>query len=144
LTIYNTSLKFNKPCKEIIFACVDKANYETNNYFNYNNSLDDGSLLDTVSFLLDGKKRFDNLPESYYRLIVPDCVHSNIPLKYIYCIPFSLRPEDNQPTGLVNLDRFTDVTISLNMKNVHNICKFYVYGICYNLVTVENGFLRIT
>lgn len=144
LTIYNTTLKFNKPCKEIILACVDKSNYDTNNYFNYSNSLDEGSLVESMSFLLDGKKRFDNLPESYYRLIVPDCVHSNIPLKYIYCIPFSLRPEDNQPTGLINLDRFTDVTISLNMKSVHNICKFYVYGICYNLVTVENGFLRIT
>jgi len=144
MTIYNTTLKFNKPCKEIIFACVDKANYDTNNYFNYSNSLDEGSLMDSISFLLDGKKRFDNLPESYYRLIVPDCVHSNIPLKYIYCISFSLRPEDNQPTGLINLDRFTDVIISINMKNVHNRCKFYAFGICYNLVTIENGFLRIS
>lgn len=144
LSIYNTLLKFNKPCKELVFACVDIDNYETNNYFNYGSSVDNGALVENITLLLDGKKRFDNLPEVYYRLIVPDCVHTNIPLKYIYCIPFSLRPEDNQPTGLININRFTDVTLSLGMKAGNKKCKIYIYGLCYNLVTVENGFLRIS
>lgn len=143
VTIYNTTVKFNKPCKEIVFACVDKDNYDTNNYFNYGDINTEGALVTEVTLLLDGRKRFENLPEIYYRSIVPDSVHSNIPLKYIYCIPFSIRPEDNQPTGLINIDRFTDVTISINLKAQHNRCKLYVYGICYNLVTIENGFLRM-
>lgn len=144
LSIYNTLLKFNKPCKEIIFACVDNNNYDTNNYFNYGDAIDNNALVENITLLLDGKKRFDNLPEIYYRMIVPDCVHTNIPMKYIYCIPFSLRPEDNQPTGLINIHQFTDVTLSINMKNVHNKCKVYIFGLCYNLVTVEGGFLRIS
>lgn len=141
-SIYNTSLKFNHPVKEIFFCLAETDNVNNNNYFAYSKS-DDTPLIKEAAFLLDGKRRFDYLPEFYYRCMFPDSVHSTIPLKHIYTIPFSLRPEDNQPTGSLNMSRFNDATLSLKMTNNNPPCYLYVYALSYNIVTVENGFLSL-
>lgn len=143
--IYNTTLKFNHPVKELVFGCVEKQNINSNNYFVYNKSLDDTNILTEIALLLDGKRRFEFLPEFFYRLITTDSVHSNIPLKYIYSMPFSVRPEDNQPTGSINMSRFTDVILSLKLgdSGITQDCFIYIYAISYNVVTIENGFLKL-
>ena len=141
--IYNTSLKFNNPCKEIIFFCVEKQNIITNNYFSYSKSSDDTSLLIDASLLLDGRLRFDSLPEFYYRSVFPNIVHSVIPMKYIYTMPFCIKPEDNQPTGSLNLSRFNDITLALNLKKNNPDCMLYVFANCYNIVVIENGTLTL-
>ena len=138
-SIFNTTLKFNHPVKEIFFACAEKNIVENNNYFVYSNSTDDGPIITFASLLLDGQRRFDNLPEFYYRCVFPDNVHSVIPMKYIYCMPFCLKPEDNQPTGSVNMSRFNDVVLSVRMRNPNPECFIYVYAVNYNIVTIENG-----
>ncbi|NDD52716.1 hypothetical protein EBZ39_02350 [bacterium] len=142
--LFSTNLKFTKPTKEIVFSCVDTAHLSTNNYFVYSRSTDSKSFIESATLLLDGSRRFDNLPEFYFRSIVPNNVHNSVPLKHIYCIPFSTRPEENQPTGHINLDRFTDVTLSLNMRHNNPGCKIYIYGLCYTIVTIENGVLTMS
>jgi hypothetical protein len=138
-TAYNTTLKFNNPCKELIFCCAEKQNVDNNNYFVYSKTSDGGSLITEASLLLDGKLRFDALPEFYYRSIFPDCVHNTIPLKYIYTMPFSLKPEDNQPTGSLNMSRFNDVVLSLRLPPGNVDCMLYVFALSYNILTIENG-----
>ena len=56
-------------------------------------------------------------------------------------MPFAIKPEDYQPTGSANLSRFDEVTLSLEMTSGNPICKLYVFGIMYNIVTIENGVL---
>jgi hypothetical protein len=138
-TVYNTSLKYNHPVKELVFACAETRAITSNNYFTYSNTDTEGSLISEATLLLDGKQRFEFLPEFYYRSIFPDCVHSNIPMKYIYSMPFSLRPEDNQPTGSINMSRFNDVVLSLKLPPGNTDCFLYVYAINYNILTIENG-----
>lgn len=140
---YNSDLKFNYPCKELVFFSVDTNNLNTNNYFSYSNSLDETPLIQEASLLLDGKYRFDKLPEFYYRTIFPDNVHSVIPMKYIYVMPFCLRPEDNQPTGSLNMSMFNDITLALKLSNNNPSVKLYVFAISYNIVTIENGVLNL-
>lgn len=140
---YTSYLKFNHPCKEILFFCVEKDNIETNNYFSYSKSLNDTSLIKRASLLLDGKARFDSLPEFYYRTIFPHAVHSVVPMRYIYTMPFSMHPEDNQPTGSLNLTRFNDVNLSLVMSSGNSDCYLYVYAISYNIIIIENGSLNM-
>lgn len=137
-TIYNTTLKFNHPIKELFFACVDMDNYNNNNYYVYSNA-DNNPIISEVSLLLDGKRRFEFLPEFYYRSIFPDAVHSVIPISYIYCMPFSIKPEDNQPTGSLNMSRFNDVVLSIKLPNNSSRCILYVYALNYNIAKVENG-----
>jgi len=138
-SIFNTTLKFNHPVKEIFFACAEKSVVDNNNYFMYSNSTDNTAIITSASLLLDGQRRFDNLPEFYYRCVFPDNVHSVVPLKYVYCMPFCLKPEDNQPTGSVNLSRFNDVILSVKVRNSNPECLIYVYAVNYNIVTIENG-----
>lgn len=141
-SFYNCDIKLSNPCKEIIFFAVEKTSIESNNYFVYSKTSDNTPLISDASLLLDGKLRFDNLPEFYYRVVFPQNVHSVIPLKYIYTMPFSIRPEDNQPTGSLNLSRFNDITLALTTKNTVDV-NLYVFGISYNIITIENGMLTM-
>ena len=138
-SIYNTTLKFNNPVKEIFFACNERSKVENNNYFNYSSNTDE-NIITEAKLLIDGKERFEPMPEFYYRTIFPDCVHSTIPLKYVYCMPFSLKPEDNQPTGTINISRFNDVVLSFKL-HYGSEKYLHIYAISYNIVTVENGML---
>ena len=56
-------------------------------------------------------------------------------------MPFALKPEDDQPTGSLNMGRFDEVLLSLKMNPNNPNCKLYVFGIMYNVVTIENGSL---
>jgi hypothetical protein len=138
-SIFNTTLKFNHPVKELFFACAEKNLVDNNNYFVYSKSEDNTAIIYEASLLLDGQRRFDALPEFYYRCVFPDNIHSVIPMKYIYCMPFCLKPEDNQPTGSLNLSRFNDVILSVRVRGPNPECYIYVYAVNYNIVTIENG-----
>jgi hypothetical protein len=136
--IYNCDLKFNHPIKEMIFGLVTKDNILSNNYYVYHGENEE-SLLSEISLSLDGQKRYEYLDEFIFRTKFPKDVHSVIPTKYIYIIPFALKPEHNQPTGSINMSTFNDVTLSLKLKNNNPDCYIYVYAINYNVVTIEKG-----
>lgn len=143
---YNSTLKFNHPCKEVLFCCVDMRSYDTNNYFTYGKYLppeqfNSQSLIKEASLLLDGRRRFESLPEFYWRLVFPHQVHSFIPEKFIYSMPFCIKAEENQPTGSLNMSRFNDVTLGLTMNDNNPQSKLYVFAVNYNIITVENGML---
>jgi hypothetical protein len=137
--VYNSDLKFSHPCKELVFFAVETDNINTNNYFSYGKRDDELPLIEEASLLLDGKYRFDHLPEFYYRTIFPDSVHSVIPMKYVYTMPFSIRPEDNQPTGSLNMSRFNDITLALKLCQNNPQMKLFVFAVSYNILTIENG-----
>ncbi len=136
---YNSTLKFNNPVKEIVFCCVEKVNRDNNNYFVYSKSTDDSPIISEAALLIDGHKRFESLPEFFYRTVYPDCAHSVIPLKYIYCMPFAIAPEDNQPTGSINMSRFNDVVLSLKLNGSSAESLLYVFAVSYNVLTIHEG-----
>lgn len=139
---FNTKINFQNPCKELLFCCVDKNNLANNNYFNYSRRSDEEPLIKEASLMLDGRHRYDGfLPEFIFRDFFPNIVHSVVPTKHFYVMPFSLKPEDNQPTGSINMGRFDEVLLSLKMYPNNPECKLYVFGIMYNIVTIENGVL---
>jgi hypothetical protein len=139
--IHNANLVFNNPCKELIFACVETDNIESNNYYNYSSINSNGSIVDEVGLFLDGKVRTEYMPEVFFRLAYPSVIHKAVPLKFVYTMPFCIKPEDNQPTGAINLSSFDSVVMSLKMVRNNPECMLYVYAVMYNVVTVENGIL---
>lgn len=140
--LFTTKINFNNPCKELLFCCVDQNNYDNNNYFNYSRRSDETSLITEASLLLDGKHRYDNfLPEYIFRDYFPNIVHSVVPTKHFYVMPFALKPEDEQPTGSINMGRFDEVLLNLKLRDNNPECKLYVFGIMYNIITIENGVL---
>lgn len=140
-TNFNSVLKFNHPVKEILLCAIDKTSLLTNNLFNYSRASDEEPLISEIGMLLDGKRRFENLPEYYYKNVLPDTVHSYISTKNMYIIPFCKKPEENQPTGSINMSRFNDITIPLKMNTGNPECILHVYAISYNVLTIEKGVL---
>jgi hypothetical protein len=141
--VYSSKLRFNHPCKEFIFFAVENRNIENNNYFVYSKTPDDTPLITEASLLLDGKLRFDSLPEFYYRSVFPDNVHSVIPSKYVYTMPFSIKPEDNQPTGSLNASKFNDITLFLKLPSGNVDLTLYVFAISYNVLIINKGALTM-
>ena len=135
---YTTHLKFSNPSKELILTFVDSTNITNNNYFNYNNN-NNQSFISNISMYLDGVLRFDNLPEFYYRCMFPDSCHSNIPDKYIYTIPFSSKPENNQPSGVLSFSQFTDISLNFSLIQNNTDIHLYLYSIMYNLLVIDKG-----
>ena len=142
-TSFATKINFQNPCKELLFACIDENNLSNNNYFSYSRQSDLSPLILQATLLLDGRDRFNNdyLPESVFRQYFPNNVHSVIPNKYMYCMPFCLEPEQGQPSGSINFSRFDEVTLALKMNSQNPSCQIHIYGIMLNVVTIENGTL---
>lgn len=145
ISLYTSRLKFKNYVKEIFFCAAVKDNVDNNNYFAYSfTDNDDQPLITHATLFLDGKKRFDDfLPEFYYRSIFPDCVHSVIPMKHVYCMPFSTRPEDTQPTGAINLTSFSDIILSLKIASNSPALYLYSFALSYNVVTVGQGMFSL-
>lgn len=144
-TIFNTKINFVNPCEELIFACVDQNNLNNNNYFNYSRRSDELPLISQIKLLFDGKNRYDvsYLPEYIFRQLLPDRIHSNIPTKHMYTMPFCIKPGDVQKTGSINFSRFDEIILSLQMTPNNPQSKLYLFGININVVTIENGVLSL-
>ena len=142
VTNYNSSIKFNHPIKEILFGCALKSNVDNNNHYSYN-GLNDYPIISEASLMLDGRKVFDYFPEVYFRTKLPQQAHTSVPMKYIYCIPFSLHPEKNQPAGSINFSNFNDPVLSLRLFPGNADAYLYTFAINYNIVIVEDGALRM-
>lgn len=136
-------LTFNNPCKELIFACTETLNISYNNYYSYSRIDNNSAIIDQVSLLLDGKTRFDSIPEVFSRLGYSFTVHSRVPLEYIYSMPFSILPESNQPSGTLNMSRFDNVMLTIKMINNNPSCLLNVFAIAYNSITIQNGLLTL-
>ena len=135
---YTTHLKFSNPSKELFVTCASVNNVINNNYFNYSR-VDNDPFISNISMYLDGTLRFDNLPEFYYRCMFPDSIHTCIPDKYIYTMPFSLKPEENQPTGCLTMSRFTDITLNFSLNKNNPAVYLYIFSLMYNFLTIKNG-----
>lgn len=140
---YITNLNFNHSCKELFFVFVEHESANNNDHFNYSNRLTGDALVDRISMYLNGTSRFNDLPESYYRLAFPYKTHSKISNKHIYTIPFGLSPEKHQPTGTINFSRFDNVSLSFKMKPDHNGSYLYIFATNYNILHVHNGLFKL-
>lgn len=138
-SIFSTKMSFNNPCKEIVLACTESANVEFNNYFNYSRIDNSTAIIKELAMYLDGKIRYDYTPEFFYRLVYPNIIHTQVPLEYVYSIPFSIMPEKNQPSGTLNMSKFQDVSFSIKMSANNPKCYLYIYAIMYNVLVIENG-----
>jgi hypothetical protein len=137
---FSTRINFQNPCKELLFCCVDTNSITNNNFFNYSKYSDGSPLISQASLMLDGKHRYDGfMPENIFRDFFPNIVHSVVPSKHFYVMPFSIKPEDNQPTGSINFGRFDEVLLSLKMAPDNPTCQLYIFGMMYNSLVIENG-----
>jgi hypothetical protein len=65
--------------------------------------------------------------------------HTRIPATGIYVYSFSLKPEESQPSGTVNMSRIDNATLQLTMSSAASM-KLYTYVTNYNVLRVMSGF----
>jgi len=131
-------MNFNNAIKEIIFVFVGTDSENNNDWFNYQRRSDNASFFTFVNLLCDGNSRFD-VPEQYPRLVFPQEVHTSSTDRRIYCLPFSLIPESNQPSGTMNFSRFDNAELAFKMTSGNPECKCFVFAISYNVAYIEDG-----
>lgn len=120
-------LNFNHPCKELIWVIQRDENAtqrgtQYNDWFNYS-AASPGTpipsqavdLLADAKILLNGYERFTIRPQTYFRLVQPYQHHTRIPEKQIYVYSFSLKPEEQQPSGTCNMSRIDTVYLNFDL-----------------------------
>jgi len=154
---------FNHPVKELIWVfqrddvigdpkgLFTGTNYPIgNDWFNYSmypcrttSRLKDP--FDTAVLQINGIERFQPKPASYFRLLQPYYKHTRNPINYIYCYSFSLKPEEHQPTGHINMSKVTTSNLLIKrpdqMSIIEKSSKYVVrlYAINYNMLVISNG-----
>jgi hypothetical protein len=158
-------LSFNHPCKELVWVSSTKSgtsHVANNNWFNYttnettvslpatyesissalkNSSIDSKNPVKTAKLVLNGNDRFSERNGSYFNLVQPYQHHENIPTNAgINVYSFSLKPEDHQPSGSLNMSRIDTSVLNLTMNPVDfTTTSLYVYAVNYNVLRILSG-----
>jgi hypothetical protein len=145
-------LYFNHCCKEFIWVMRESRMNAAREWFNYCNALqynggEDGiveqDLLSTAILRLDGSDRFYVRNAAYFRLTQIFQHHTTVPTAptYIYVYSFSLRPEDEQPSGSLNCSKVDDIVMGLtfNPNQVLEDRTVQFYATNYNVLRIIGG-----
>jgi hypothetical protein len=149
ISSFSEPLNFNHCCKEFIWVIQETRMAGAREWFNFSNLLQYGTgetgietdLLATMILRLDGYDRFYVRSAPYFRLTQPLQHHTNIPDSRIYLYSFSLRPEDNQPSGSINCSKIDDIVMGLtfNPNELDQVRTIQVYATNYNVLRIEGG-----
>jgi hypothetical protein len=121
-------------------------------WFNYSTALqNNGSepgvattdLLGTAILRLDGYDRFYVRNAPYFRLTQPYQHHTVVPTSpvFIYLYSFSIKPEEEQPTGTLNCSKIDDINLGLtfNPGYINQDRTLQVYATNYNVLRIVGG-----
>jgi hypothetical protein len=89
---------------------------------------------------LNGNDRFAERIGNYFSYIQPFQHHTNVPSnKGINVYSFSLKPEDHQPSGSLNMSRIDTAVLSLNTPNISASGNVLIYAVNYNVLRILSG-----
>lgn len=127
---------------------------EFHQYEIFNSSLSDNSNLrdDSIPIMIkngnpvlsgriyvNGQERTSLMDGFYFNNVVPFERHTNIPnSKGINIYSFSLKPEEQQPSGTMNFSKVDSVLLEINI-NKGSSCKVKIYGVNYNILRIMGG-----
>jgi hypothetical protein len=140
-----------KSMKELVIVAREIESENNNDFFNYglrDHTRPGQELIKTIKFYTNGLTRFEQLDESYYRLVTPQKSHTFSGNRNIYVLPFAEKPEILQPTGSMNFSiystgQLTGVQLGLTFtRNLPN-CRLIIYGVSQNVLTIQNGVAQV-
>ena len=169
-----TKLNFNHPCKELVwFIANDTSVNNWFNYTTKSTAVDAiltkhkalneelaqsdinyvavaGSLpsnpVKNAKLVLNGNDRFYQRPGRYFNLIQPYQHHENIPSNAgINVYSFSLKPEEHQPSGTLNMSRIDTAVLNIDFEasitGAYNPTDYtlFVYAVNYNVLRILSG-----
>ena len=145
-------LYFNHCCKEFIWVVQETRMAAAREWFNFSSALQNNGgepgvatedLLSTAILRLDGYDRFYIRNAEYFRLTQPYRFHTNVPTPpvYIYLYSFSLKPEEEQPSGSLNCSKIDDINMALTFTSTEltQDRAVYMYATNYNVLRIVGG-----
>jgi hypothetical protein len=135
--------QFNLPVKELIWVCQIDKYLESNDLFNYSDTVDPLQIktdpVSSASILFNGQDRVDERKGGYFRMVQPYQKHTRVPKSHIYVYSFALKPEQHQPTGSANFSKIDNKDLRLNFKTALPNANVRVYAVNYNVLRIING-----
>jgi hypothetical protein len=146
----NIPLYFNNSVKEFIWVVQQERMHRAREWFNYGNLLQaDGGeagirtdLLESAIIRLDGYERFQRRHAQYFRMTQPYQHHTRVPPNtFIYLYSFSMKPEEDQPSGSINCSKIDDIMLSLAFDTTQTAesRRVVVYATNYNILRIVGG-----
>jgi hypothetical protein len=148
----NISLAFNHCCKEFLWTIHQTRMDCVREWFNYSNAIHSNGgeagvvetdLLESALIRLDGYDRFYRRGARYFRITQAYQRHTTIPHSpmYVYLYSFSLRPEDDQPSGTINCSKIDDIVLNLEFNTgvIGYERNITVYATNYNVFRIVGG-----
>ena len=136
-------MNFNLPIKELFWVNQLNAVYNTNDLFNYSNTVDpvvpQGNIIASAMIYINGIERFSIRNGNYFRLIQPYQKHTRSPNGFIYIYSFSVNPELHQPSGCSNFSKIDTKEIFFNIIPNLGTQQFRIYGLNYNILRIYSG-----
>ena len=145
-------LYFNHCCKEFIWVIQQTRMTTAREWFNYSTALQYNhgqpnksttDLMSTAILRLDGMDRFYIRNAPYFRLTQPYRHHTVVPTSpvFIYLYSFSIKPEEEQPTGTLNCSKIDDINLALtfNPLYLNQDRTLQVYATNYNVLRIVGG-----
>ena len=145
-------MNFNHPCKEIIW--VTRKNAPKVYWNNYSSAVGDvndysNSKNPTVKskMVLNGNDRYAERNGSYFSVVQPYQHHENTPDEFhqgINVYSFSLKPEDHQPSGSLNMSRIDTAVLSVStdlpsLVTDNKKGSISIYAVNYNVLRILSG-----
>jgi len=135
-------LNFNHPVKELVWTIHNEtAGSYWNNYSDSVSNTYDVAQNPVLraKLQLNGNDRFAERKGDYFSVVQCYQHHENTPSVYnqgINVYSFSLKPEDHQPSGSLNMSRIDTAVLSLSSSVAGTIS---VYAINYNVLRILSG-----
>jgi len=139
VTTNRFTLDFVGCIKEIVFCLVEAESEDNNDIFNYglrNDVTQGGEMITKIGLAMDGLSRQDKLPESFFRIVLPQRNHTFSGDRNIYVLSFAESPEINQVTGTANFSRYDRIELLLDFIDSVPRCKLHILGINYNKLNI--------
>ena len=141
-------MNFNHPCKELVwYIKPNKDTSSTKNLYwtNFSSRNADNETYignnptENAKIQLNGNDRFAERDGNYFSLVQPYQHHENTPdvfHKGINVYSFAIKPEEQQPSGTLNMSRIDTAILSISSSVAGNI---YIYTTNYNVLRILSG-----
>jgi hypothetical protein len=143
-------LNFYNPVKELYFVLQQDSarGYDYSNVAtaaSASGTIGTGDILAQLQFDFNTTERIskDVGSPQFLRIIQPLEFHTRVPDRIFYMYSFSLDPQDDSPTGSVNLSRIQNQNLYLYLNPTPTNVNIRVYAASYNFLEISNNSAKV-
>lgn len=128
--IKNIKLPFKLPLKEIII--VGRSNKNSRDKFTNFTNINQLELIKSIRLKIDGINVYSkDIGNQYFKNISIFENHKGFPNDGIYCLPFSINPNELQPSGILSLKSIKNINLLIETNEIASI---FIFSSSYNLL----------